>query len=75
MAVTEKELEDFGRFAAQQVRDGEAQSLRDLVSDWEKLRRWHEGNAISAEQSRQGKSRPLDLAKVLERVERRVSQA
>jgi len=74
MPVTEKELEDFGRFASQQVRNGQAQSMQELVRDWEKLRRWHEGNAISAEQSRQGKSRPLDLAKVLERVERRVSE-
>jgi len=73
MAVTEKELEDFGRFAAQQVRAGEAQSLQELVSDWEKLRRWQEGNAISAEQSRQGLSRPLDLEEVLQRVQERIT--
>ena len=40
----------------------------------EKLRRWHEGNRLAMEQSRQGLSKPLDLEALLERVERRVAQ-
>jgi Arc/MetJ-type ribon-helix-helix transcriptional regulator len=39
----------------------------------DKLRRWHEGNRIAIEQSRQGLSRPLDLDELMERVERRVA--
>ena len=74
VSVTEKDLDEFGRFAAEQVRKGAAESLQELVSEWEKLQRWNERNAVSAEQSRQGRSRPLDLEEVLERVERRVAE-
>jgi Arc/MetJ-type ribon-helix-helix transcriptional regulator len=42
--------------------------------DQEKLRRWHEGNRMAIEQSRQGLSKPLDLEALLERVERRVTE-
>ena len=73
MSVTEKDLEDFGRFAAEQLKNGGAESLHELVSEWDKLRRWNERNAVSAEQSRRGLSKPLDLEGVLERVERRVA--
>ena len=40
----------------------------------EKLRRWHEGNRIAMEQSRQGLSKPLDLEALLERVEHRAAR-
>ncbi len=73
MSVTEKDLEDFGRFAAEQLKNGAAESLQELVSEWGKLQRWNERNADSAEQSREGLSKPLDLEGVLERVERRVT--
>ena len=73
MSVTEKDLEEFGRFAAKQLKNGGAESLQELVSEWDKLQRWNERNAVSGEQSRQGLSKPLDLAGVLERVERRVA--
>ncbi len=73
MSVTEKDLEDFRRFAAEQLQNGGAESLHELVSEWDKLRRWNERNAVSAAQSRRGLSKPLDLEGVLERVERRVA--
>ena len=73
MAVTEKDLEDFGRFAAEQLKNGGAESLQELVTEWDKLKRWDERNAISDEQSRKGLSKPLDLEGVLERVERRIA--
>ena len=41
--------------------------------DREKLRLFQEGNRIAMEQSRLGLSKPLDLAAMLERVERRVA--
>jgi len=72
--VTERELDEFGLFAAERVKRGSARSLQELVSEWDKLQRWNERNAISAEQSRQGRSIPLDLDKVLERVERRIAE-
>jgi hypothetical protein len=41
----------------------------------DKLRRWHEGNKLAIEQSRQGQSKPIDLESLLDRVEKRVSLA
>lgn len=38
----------------------------------EKLRRWNEGNQIAMEQSRQGLSRPLDDAAVIDRLRKRL---
>jgi hypothetical protein len=73
MSVTEKDLEDFGGFAAERLKNGGAESLQELVCEWHKLQRWNERNTVSAEQSRQGLSKPLDLEGVLERVERRVA--
>lgn len=73
MAVTEQDLDDFGRFAAEQLKNGGAESLQELAMEWEKLKRWHERNAISTEQSRRGLSKPLDLERVLDRVEQRVA--
>ena len=54
---------------------GGYQSQDDVLEerDQEKLRRWHEGNRLAMEQSRQGLSKPLDLEALLDRVERRVS--
>ncbi|MEX1041685.1 MAG: hypothetical protein WDZ51_13685 [Pirellulaceae bacterium] len=72
MSITRSDFEEFHRYATSQIQLGRECSLMELAEDWEKLRRWNEGNAISAEQSRQGQSTPLDLAEVLERVERRV---
>lgn len=36
------------------------------------LQRWHEGNRIAMEQSRQGLSKPLDLDCVMEQVTKRM---
>ena len=74
MPVTERDLEEFGRFAAEQLRNSGADSLQELVNEWDKLQRWNERNAIAAEQSRQGLSKPLNIEGVLERVERRVAE-
>ena len=55
----------------------EDEVLRDALDaleqrNQEKLRRWHDGNAIALEQSRQGLSKPLDdeavIAKLRERL-------
>ena len=75
MSVTEQDLEAFGRFAAEQLRNGGAESLEELLSEWRKFQRWNERNAISIQQSEQGLSKPLDLEAVLERVEQRVAEA
>jgi Arc/MetJ-type ribon-helix-helix transcriptional regulator len=40
----------------------------------EKLRRWHEGNRIALEQSRQGLSKPLDDEAVLARLRARLAK-
>jgi Arc/MetJ-type ribon-helix-helix transcriptional regulator len=40
----------------------------------EKLRRWHEGNRIAMEQSRQGLSAPLDDAAVIARLRARLAE-
>jgi Arc/MetJ-type ribon-helix-helix transcriptional regulator len=42
--------------------------------DQEKLRRWHEGNDLAMEQSRQGLSKPLDVEAVLVRVRTRLAK-
>jgi hypothetical protein len=74
MSVTEQDLEALGRFAAEQLRNGGADSLEELRSAWRKFQRWNERNAISIQQSGQGLSKPLDLEAVLERVEQRVAE-
>ncbi len=74
MPVTEQDLEEFRRFAAERLENGGAESLQELVAEWEKLRRWNERNALSAEQGRQGLSKPLDLEGVLQRVEDRIAE-
>jgi len=74
MSVTEKELEAFERFAAEQLRDGGADSLEELLSEWRKFQRFSERNAISVRQSEEGLSKPLDLEGVLQRVERRAEE-
>ena len=74
MSVTEQDLEAFGQFAAEQLRNGGAESLEELLSEWRKFQRWNERNAISIQQSEQGLSKPLDLEAVLERVEQRVAE-
>jgi Arc/MetJ-type ribon-helix-helix transcriptional regulator len=40
----------------------------------EKLRRWHDGNLIAIEQSRQGLSKPLDDDAVIARLHARLSR-
>jgi Arc/MetJ-type ribon-helix-helix transcriptional regulator len=40
----------------------------------EKLRRWHEGNRITMEQSKQGLSKPLDEEAVLARLRSRLEK-
>ena len=40
----------------------------------EKLRRWHEGNRIAMEQSRQGLSKPLDDEAVIGRLRERLAR-
>jgi Arc/MetJ-type ribon-helix-helix transcriptional regulator len=52
--------------------------LRDALDaleqrEQEKLQRWHEGNAIAMEQSRQGLSKPLDDDAVLARLRARLA--
>jgi hypothetical protein len=74
MSVTEQDLEAFGRLAAEQLRNGGAESLEELLSEWRKFERWNERNAISIQQSEEGLSKPLDLQAVLERVELRVGE-
>ena len=74
MSVTEQDLAAFGRFAAEQLRNGGEASLEELLSEWRKLQRWNERNAISIQQSEQGLSKPLDLEAVLERVEQRAAE-
>jgi hypothetical protein len=74
MSVTEQELEAFQLFAAEQLGNGGADSLEELLSEWRKLQRWNERNGISIQQSEQGLSKPLDLEGVLQRVEERVAE-
>ena len=74
MSVTEQDLDAFGRFAAERLRNGGTDSLEELLSEWRKFQRWNERNAISIQQSEQGLSGPLDLEAVLERVEQRAAQ-
>ena len=40
----------------------------------EKLRRWHDGNRIATEQSKQGLSKPLDDEAVLARLRARLNK-
>jgi len=40
----------------------------------EKLKRWHERNQLSIEQSKQGLSKPLDDAKILSRLRERLAK-
>jgi Arc/MetJ-type ribon-helix-helix transcriptional regulator len=52
--------------------------LRDALDaleqrEQEKLRRWNEGNQMALEQSRQGLSRPLDDAAVIDRLRKRLA--
>ena len=49
--------------------DSRMDALEQLEED--KLRRWHEGNELAIEQSRQGLSKPIDLESLLDRVEKR----
>jgi Arc/MetJ-type ribon-helix-helix transcriptional regulator len=56
----------------------EEEALREALNalderDQEKRRRWHEGNALAIEQSRQGLSKPLDDEAVLGRLRARLA--
>lgn len=56
----------------------EEEVLRDALDalaerEGDKLRRWHEGNQVAIEQSRQGLSQPLDDQAVLARLRARLA--
>jgi Arc/MetJ-type ribon-helix-helix transcriptional regulator len=56
----------------------EEEALREALDalderDQEKRRRWHDGNALAIEQSRQGLSKPLDDEAVLARLRARLA--
>lgn len=74
MPLTKDDLEDFSRFASERLENAEAESLDELVTEWEKRRRWHEGNRIAMEQSRLGLSKPLDDQAVLSRLRERLAK-
>ena len=50
------------------------QSVAQFREDQEKLRHWHERNAISMEQARRGEAKPLDVEAVWSRVKERLAQ-
>jgi hypothetical protein len=54
--------------------DGACQSEDDLLREAKLVERWHEGNRIAIEQSRQGLSKPLDLDRVMEQVAKRMAE-
>jgi Arc/MetJ-type ribon-helix-helix transcriptional regulator len=58
-----------------QTEDDVLREALDALADRERelLERWHQGNAIASEQSRQGLSRPLDDAAVLARLRTRLA--
>lgn len=74
MSVTEQDLEAFRLFAAEQLGNGGAESLEELLGEWRKPQRWNERNGTSIQQSEHGLSKPLDLEGVLQRVEERVAE-
>jgi Arc/MetJ-type ribon-helix-helix transcriptional regulator len=74
---------DLQQWVDARLGEGGYQSPDDLLRDamraldeldQEKLRLFQEGNRVASEQSRLGLSKPLDLAAVLERVEKRAAQ-
>lgn len=61
---------------AYQSEDDLLREALDALDDRERqlLQRWHEGNRIAMEQSRQGLSKPLDLDRVMEQVTKRMAE-
>lgn len=61
MTVTKDELENFGRFAADEVERGSATSLEQLVTLWRTRQNEHVNDAIrqGLEQADAGLGRPL----------------
>ncbi len=79
---TDVSTSEFGQFCdfVIHLRDAGAkgltpeQSVEEFRRDQEKLRRWHEGNAISEEQARLGLAKPLDDEAVIARVRARLAE-
>jgi hypothetical protein len=65
MAITREDLHDFNRFADAKLAGGEADSLLDLVREWEATRQ-HEGSVAALRESHAdadaGRVKPLDRA-------------
>lgn len=65
MAVTKNDLQDFQRFADEKLSNGGAESLHELVTQWEAARQRAETNAAIREaidQLNAGLGEPLDVA-------------
>lgn len=65
MAVTLQELSDFNRFAEQKLSNGGAETLQQLLDEWQDLREYEQCVVDIRESIRQhenGESLPLDEA-------------
>jgi hypothetical protein len=79
---TDAQTSEFAQFCdfVIQLRDsGEPelspeQSVEAFRRRQEKIRAWHERNAISQEQARRGEAKSLDLDAVLQRVRKRLAE-
>lgn len=73
MSTDISEIEAFQQFLSNQCAEG-ASSLtpEKAVEKFRQLQRLKEKLAISEEESRQGKSKPLDVDALMERVEKRI---
>jgi hypothetical protein len=79
MATDRSEFSDFCDFVVQIRNSGgqhltPEQSVEQFRAEQEKLRKFHERNAIAEEQMRRGEYRPLDLEALLNRVEQSVAE-
>ena len=65
MPVTEADLQDFNRFASAKLASGKANSLLDLVREWEATREY-QGSVVALRESRAddeaGRVKPLGKA-------------
>ncbi len=65
MAITREDLQDFNRFADTKLAGGDADSLLDLVREWQATRD-HEGSVAALGESHAdaeaGRVKPLDRA-------------
>jgi hypothetical protein len=77
--IPSNEFSQFCDFIVQ-LRDAGAQdvtpeqSVEEFRREQEKLRVWHERNAISQEQARRGEAKPLDLDAIMTRVRKRLAE-